>query len=323
MSIRIGVDLGGTNIALGLVDENHKIIKKMSVPTDVSSADAVADGIADAVMALLSGAGLTLANTDAIGIGAPGIVDAERGVIDYVCNLPMRYYPLAEAVAFRLGVEKGFIRLENDANAAALGEMLAGAGNRTEHKMRHFMLITLGTGVGGGIIADGRILPSFNHAGGELGHTVISVDGVPCACGRRGCAEAYCSATALVRQAREAGLSQITGAKDVFDLAREGNGTAKAVLDVYFNYVAVMLANFINIFQPQMIAVGGGVSGAGDELILPLRERIFPDMIYNRDQPEELYTQLVCATLGGDAGIIGAAGIIDAAKNRKETSTFR
>ncbi len=309
MSLYIGVDLGGTNIALGLVDGEYNIVRKMSVPTDTSSADAVADGIGSAVGELLCREGLTLSDVCGIGVGAPGIVDAERGVIDYVCNLPMRYYPLGGEIAKRLGVPDGFVRLENDANAASLGEMLAGAG-REKCDLHDFMLITLGTGVGGGVISNGKILPSFNHAGGELGHSVIVVDGVPCGCGRQGCAEAYCSATALVRQAREAGLADVKGAKDVFDLAREGNATAKRTLDGYFKYVAVMLANFINIFQPEVLAVGGGVSGAGDELILPLCGLIFPDMIYNRDQPKEMYTKLVKATLGGDAGIIGAAALV-------------
>lgn len=307
MSLRVGVDLGGTNIAVGVVDDSYNIVRKLSVSTDPTSADSVADGIADAVRALLDKLGLTLDDVDGIGIGAPGIVDAEHGVIDYVCNLPMVYYPLGKAVADRLGVSERFIKLENDASAAALGEVLAGAGKGA----RDFMLITLGTGVGGGVIADGKILSSFNHAGGELGHTVIVVGGEPCGCGRRGCAEAYCSATALVRMAREASLPSVTGAKDVFDAARSGDEAvktaAKAVLDSYFEYVATMLANFINIFQPEIIAVGGGVSGAGDDLIKPLRERIFPDMIYNRNQPKELHTRLCTATLGGDAGIIGAA----------------
>lgn len=315
MSIRIGVDLGGTNIAVGAVNGDCKIIKKLSYPTNPASADTVSDGIAEAVRALLSETGLSLSDVDGIGIGAPGIVDAEHGVIDYVCNLPMVYYPLGKAVAERLGVGEDFIKLENDASAAALGEVLAGAGAGA----RDFILITLGTGVGGGIITGGKILPSFNHAGGELGHTVIVVDGEPCGCGRRGCAEAYCSATALVRMGRKAAAKAaengiptllspcLTGAKDVFDAAKAGDVTAKSVLDVYFRYVATMLANFINIFQPEIIALGGGVSGAGDDLILPLRKLIFPDMIYNRDQPAELHSRLCTASLGGDAGIIGAA----------------
>ncbi len=308
MSLYVGVDLGGTNIALGLVDGQHNIVRKMSFPTDTSTADAVADGIANAVKTVLREEGLTLSDVSGIGIGAPGIVDAVNGVIDYVCNLPMRYYPLGVEVAKRLGVERDFIRLENDANAASLGEMLAGAG-KGNADLRDFMLITLGTGVGGGVVSGGKILPSFNHAGGELGHMVIAVDGVKCGCGRKGCAEAYCSATALVRMAKEAGLDGIAGAKDVFDLSKKGDGMAKAVLGEYFKYIAVMLANFINIFQPELLAIGGGVSGAGDDLLLPLRELIFPDMIYNRDQPKELYTKVVCAELGGDAGIIGAAAL--------------
>lgn len=312
MKLRIGVDLGGTNIAVGIVDESYNIIGRLSVPTPRTSADEVADKIACAVNELLSAHGLTVDELDGLGVGAPGIVDADKGVVDYVCNLPMRYYPLAEAVSERLDIgDAKRIRLENDASAAALGEMLAGAGKG----MRDFMLITLGTGVGGGIISDGKLLPSFNHAGGELGHTVIVVDGESCACGRRGCAETYCSASALARMGREAAksgkktmlTSTLTEAKAVFEAADKGDAVAASVLEAYFKYVAVMLANFINIFQPEAIAIGGGVSGAGEKLLAPLNKLIFPDMIYNRNQPKSMYTRLLTASLGGDAGIIGAA----------------
>ncbi len=316
MKFRLGIDLGGTNIAAGVVDENYSIVRKISLPTPTKSADAVADAIAKAVNIILSEEKLTLRELDGIGIGAPGIVDAEKGVIDYVCNLPMEYYPLAAEVAKRIGAEEGVVKLENDASAAALGEMLAGSGKG----MKEFMLVTLGTGVGGGIISGGRLLPSFNHAGGEIGHTVIVADGEKCACGRKGCAEAYCSASALARMGREAAVANgektlltasVTEAKAVFDAADLGDTVAKSVLDSYFKYVAVMLANFINIFQPEAIAIGGGVSGAGEKLMDPLNRLIFPDMIYNRNQPKSMYTKLVTATLGGDAGIIGAACLGD------------
>lgn len=315
---RIGIDLGGTNIAGGVVNEAHELLVKMSTPTDISSADAVADGIAELARQLCTAVGISPTDADSVGIGAPGIVDAEGGIIDYVCNLPMRYYPLAEAVASRLGLKKEKIRLENDANAAALGEMVAGAGCGT----RNFMMLTLGTGVGGGVIHNGHILTSHNHAGGELGHAVIVADGVLCACGRRGCCEAYCSASALVRMATEAvadaekagrktllaDVGKLDG-KAVYDALAEGDAVAREVTEKYHYYVAVMIANYINIFQPEAIAVGGGISGAGEALLLPLQKLIYPDMIYNRDQPESMYTKLVLATLGGDAGIIGAAAL--------------
>lgn len=309
---RIGIDLGGTNIAGGIVDENYNIIVKASVPTDISSADRIADDIAALCLRLCGDLGISVAEADSIGIGAPGIVDSEGGIVEYVCNLPMRYYPLTEAVARRLGVDKSLVKAENDANAAALGEMLAGSGKGS----RDFMMITLGTGVGGGVIHNGKILSSFNHAGGELGHTVIVAGGAPCGCGRRGCAEAYCSASALIRMAKEAlaagGESSLSSAsvidgKAIFAAAEGGDVLVAEIVAKYEYYVAVMLANFINIFQPEILAVGGGISGAGDSFLYPLKKLIFPDMIYNRDQPEELYTSLRLATLGGDAGIIGAA----------------
>ncbi len=309
---RIGIDLGGTNIAGGVVDGNHNIIAKASVPTNKSSSERIADDIAALCLRLCREAGISPKDAVSIGIGAPGIVDSGTGVVEYVCNLPMRYYPLTDEVARRLGVAKALVKAENDANAAALGEMLAGSGKGS----RDFMMITLGTGVGGGVIHNGRILTSHNHAGGELGHTVIVAGGEKCGCGRLGCAEAYCSATALIRMANEAlssgggtllsSCGDIDG-KKIFEAAEKGDAVALSVLEKYEYYVAVMLANFINIFQPQVLAVGGGISGAGDAFLAPLGKLIFPDMIYNRDQPEELYTSLRLATLGGDAGIIGAA----------------
>lgn len=315
---KIGIDLGGTNIAAGIVNDEYKIIRKTSKPTDRSTAESIVSGMADVVFTLCREEGISLSEISSIGVGAPGIVDSKKGVIDYVCNLPMRYFPLTEKLADALSYPKDKISADNDANAAALGEMLAGSGKGTTD----FMMITLGTGVGGGVISEGRILPSFNHAGGELGHTVIVADGEPCGCGRHGCAEAYCSASALVRMANEAlheaivegihsklaDYPEING-EVVFKAAADGDITAKDVLERYFRYVAIMLANFINIFQPEALAIGGGISGAGDALLLPLKELIFPDMIYNRDQPKELYTRLVLATLGGDAGIIGAAAL--------------
>ncbi len=309
---RIGIDLGGTNIAGGVVDESYSIIAKASVPTDTSSAHRIADDIADLCLALCEAAGISAKDSVSVGIGAPGIVDSDTGVVEYVCNLPMRYYPLTEEVAGRLGIDKALVKAENDANAAALGEMLAGSGKGS----RDFLMITLGTGVGGGVIHNGRILTSHNHAGGELGHTVIVAGGEKCGCGRLGCAEAYCSATALIRMAKEALSSgeptllasyDVIDGKRVFEAAEKGDAVALSVLEKYEYYVAVMLANFINIFQPQVLSVGGGISGAGDAFLAPLKKLIFPDMIYNRDQPKELYTSLRLATLGGDAGIIGAA----------------
>lgn len=317
---KIGIDLGGTNIAAGIVNDKHEIVRKLSTPTDTSSADRIVHDISELVHKLCRAENITLSEISSIGIGAPGIVNSKNGVIDYVCNLPMRYYPLTQKLAEALSYPKSQISADNDANAAALGEMLAGAGKGTEN----FIMITLGTGVGGGVISNGSILPSFNHAGGELGHTVIVADGESCGCGRKGCAEAYCSATALIRMANEAlancgenihslllsspEFSKING-ETVFKAAAMGDGLAKQVLDKYFRYVAIMLANFINIFQPEALAIGGGISGAGDALLEPLKHLIFPDMIYNRDQPKELYTRLVTATLGGDAGIIGAAAL--------------
>ena len=246
-----------------------------------------------------------------VGIAAPGIANGDSGVVEYCCNLPFRRFPLAEEVARRLGVER--VKIANDANAAALGEAVAGAAKGAKDSV----MITLGTGVGGGIILNGRIYDGFNHAGGELGHMVIEKDGALCGCGRRGCWEAYSSATALVRMTKEkieechaagretlmAKAERISG-RTACDAMRKGDEAAKEVYDRYVSYLACGLTNMINIFRPQVISLGGGVSGEGQSLIdalLPLvrKEQYGGEVVEN--------TELRIALLGNDAGLIGAA----------------
>ncbi len=217
------------------------------------------------------------------------------------------------------GIDVSRIRLANDADAAALGEYSAGAG-RGAHD---FLMITIGTGIGGSYISDGKILTGKNHAGGELGHSVIVYGGELCGCGRRGCAEKYCSATALVRITETAikeygrrGVETVmtelvksdgrVSGRTAFRAADAGDEAGKAVVDEYISYLACALTNYINIFQPEVLAVGGGVSNEGERLLAPLRERVYAEM-YNKRQPTEMYTRICRAELGGDAGIVGAA----------------
>lgn len=309
---RIGVDLGGTNIAVGLVNEKMEIVKKTSAPTRAErSAEAIAEDIAALCRGLCRQQGIEPRELVSVGIAAPGIANGDSGVVEYCCNLPFRRFPLAEEVARRLGVER--VKIANDANAAALGEAVAGAAKGAKDSV----MITLGTGVGGGIILNGRIYDGFNHAGGELGHMVIEKDGALCGCGRRGCWEAYSSATALVRMTKEkieechaagretlmAKAERISG-RTACDAMRKGDEAAKEVYDRYISYLACGLTNMINIFRPQVISLGGGVSGEGQSLIdalLPLvrKEQYGGEVVEN--------TELRIALLGNDAGLIGAA----------------
>jgi len=246
-----------------------------------------------------------------VGIGTPGSINPKTGIVTYSNNLGFYDLPLGDMLKERLGVD---LFLENDANAAAYGEYIAGAGRGT----KNFIAVTLGTGVGGGIIIDGKLYSGSNYAGGELGHTVIQMNGEACTCGRLGCYEAYASATALIRQTKQAmirfpessmwqlcdGKLDNASGKTAFNAMRNGDEAGKAVVDNYIGYVAVGLANIINTFQPDVICIGGGISKEGETLIAPIREIISGEN-YARNIPAK--TVIKAADLGNDAGIIGAA----------------
>ncbi len=310
---RLGVDLGGTNIAVGLVNENLELVKKLSVPTGATrpGEEIVAD-IAALCKKLCEETGISLTDVVSIGIATPGIANHDTGVVEYANNLPFRKFPIAELLRKDLG-EDVTVKIENDANAAAWGEACAGAAKGT----RNSIMITLGTGVGGGIIIDNKVYSGFNYAGGELGHIVIQVDGAPCSCGRKGCWEAYSSATALIRMTKEkieeckasgratvmADAPKVSG-RTACDAMRAGDEAAKEVYDKYIKYLASGLATIINIFQPEVISLGGGISGEGQSLIDSLLPIIRSEQ-YGGGVVE--MTDIRIAKLGNDAGIIGAA----------------
>lgn len=310
---RLGVDLGGTNIAVGLVNENLELVKKLSVPTGATrpGEEIVAD-IAALCKKLCEEMGISLSDVVSIGIATPGIANHDTGVVEYANNLPFRKFPIAELLRKDLG-EDVTVKIENDANAAAWGEACAGAAKGT----RNSIMITLGTGVGGGIIIDNKVYSGFNYAGGELGHIVIQVDGAPCSCGRKGCWEAYSSATALIRMTKEkieeckasgratvmADAPKVSG-RTACDAMRAGDEAAKEVYDKYIKYLASGLATIINIFQPEVISLGGGISGEGQSLIDSLLPIIRSEQ-YGGGVVE--MTDIRIAKLGNDAGIIGAA----------------
>lgn len=313
---RIGIDLGGTNIAVGLVNEDLKIVKKLSVPTRADRpGEEIAADMAKACRDLIASENIGISEIEAVGIASPGIANHDTGVIEYANNLPFKQFPLADLVRKDFPVAK--INVENDANAAAWGEAVAGAAKGT----RNSVMITLGTGVGGGVIIDNKVFSGFNYAGAELGHIVICAGGKPCSCGRFGCWEAYSSATALirmteakinacVRSGRKTLMKDIAdergkiSARTSYDAQRRGDFAATEVINEYLHYLAIGITNIINIFQPEVLSIGGGISNEKDNLLDPLiplirEEQYGTGLVTN--------TRIVIAKLGNDAGIIGAA----------------
>ena len=309
--VRIGIDLGGTNIVAGVVDENYKILAKAECKTNLPRAAAdIMDDMARLAKEAVQNAGLTMDDVVSVGVGCPGTCNVFTGIVEYSCNLDFNEVPLQEELARRIGKP---VFIENDANAAALGEAVAGAAKGAKSAL----CITLGTGVGGGIIIDGKIYSGFNCAGAELGHIVIVCDGEPCGCGRNGCWEAYASATALIRQTKAAieqnpdsRLAQMAkengrvNGRTAFDAMRAGCPVGQAVVDKYVFYLAAGLTNMVNIFQPEVLCIGGGVSHEGDALLIPVMKHIERDR-YSKHSKHQ--TRLCAAALGNDAGIIGAA----------------
>lgn len=309
----LGIDLGGTNIAVGIVDENMKIIARATSKTQVDSPEQVADAMAATAKEALKNAGLTLDDVPWAGLGSPGTVNRASGMIEFANNLPFSYTPLGQMLSDRLDGKR--VVMENDANAAAYGEYVAGALKGADNAVA----ITLGTGVGGGVIINHRIYSGSNFAGAELGHTVIQVDGRPCTCGRNGCWEAYASATGLIKTTKEhmekapkdsiiwklvdGDLSKVSG-RTAFDAMRQGDPVGQAIVDDYVKYVSVGITNMINIFQPDILCVGGGISNEGETLLGPVRAFVENEQ-YAMNSSKK--TVLCRAELGNDAGIIGAA----------------
>ena len=306
----IGIDLGGTNIAAGVVDESGHIIYKSSVPTLAQRPiEEIVEDMADLCVDIVDGAECSITDIKAIGVGCPGTVDNRTGVVAYACNLDMKNTELGALLRKRLGKP---VNVENDANAAALGEYAVNGNNEDS-----FVFITLGTGVGGGVIINGKPYRGFNSAGAELGHIIVNAEGEEiCNCGNKGCWEAYASVTALIRQTKRAmqldGLSLMhdwvkengaVSGRTAFDCAKMGDKTAKAVVDQYIRYVGVGLISILNIFQPSKILIGGGISKEGDYLLNPLKEFVYAGD-YNKYREK---TIIDIATLFNDAGIIGAA----------------
>ena len=308
----VGVDLGGTNIKVGICDGEGNILKKGSIKTGAErSADEITKSMAELTLQLISEMGLTAADIACAGIATPGTADSAHGVVVYCCNLPFLEYPLAQRYSDFTGI--GRVLIENDANAAAKGESVCGAAK----DYKNSITITLGTGVGGGIVIENGVYAGFNFAAAELGHIVIDFGGEQCACGRRGCWEQYGSATALIRIAQEA-MERDPGSvmwelcqgdrfrvdgRIPFQAARLGDLSAKKVLHRYLEGLSIGLINLVNILQPEIICLGGGISNAEDDLLLdPLRGLVLAGC-FDKSKPPRLER----ASLGNDAGVVGAA----------------
>ena len=303
----LGIDLGGTNIKGGVVSETGEILREASRPTHVEQGpDAIADGIAALIRELEAGETL-----GGVGLGCPGTVDDESGEVVCAFNLGLIGYDLRGAIRARTGYS---IRLGNDANLAALAEATVGAG-RGAHST---VVITLGTGVGGGVVLEGKMLTGWTGAACELGHMVIEEGGEPCTCGRRGCFEAYSSATALIRRTKTAmaahpeslmhAVAEENGAVDgrtAFTARERGDAAAAEVVREYVKYLASGVTNVINIFFPEVIAFSGGIANQGEALLAPLREEVARQEFGSRYVRR--HARIVRCELGYQSGIIGAA----------------
>jgi len=306
----LGIDLGGTNVAVGVVNSEGAIIGRGHRPCP-RGVQAIGAAIIDACREAVSDAGLSLADIEAAGLGSPGLVDVESGAVLFAGNLDLENAPLCAMISDALGVP---VLLGNDANVAALGEFLFGAGAGT----RNMIAITLGTGVGCGLVLDGRLYSGFNSFAGEVGHIYTEIDGRRCTCGRRGCLETYASATGLMVTAKECAakypesamyrlagedLERLDG-KLFFRALAEGDAAAQETFELYIAHLAHGLGTVVNLLQPEVICVGGGIAGAGEVLFAPLRERV-RELDFARNSGRNV--RIVGAVLGNDAGIIGAA----------------
>ena len=315
----LGIDLGGTNIAIGLCNENLEIIDKDSVPTKAERpGEEIVRDMAALCSTLVERNNLTAKDILRVGIAAPGSIDDVNGIVEYSNNIKMENFPIVDIFKKYFPAERVYIA--NDANAAALAEDLAGAAKGANVSL----MLTLGTGVGGGVIMNHKIYAgSANSGGTELGHTVICAGGRQCSCGRRGCLEAYASATALTKMTKEkmeelslkgipSKLFEVAekegkvSARTAFDAMRLGDDYAKKIVDDYIFYLAEGVTNMINIFQPDILTIGGGVCNEKDYLMVPLLRHVEREQ-YTRDNKNK--TKVMIAALKNDAGIIGAAGL--------------
>ena len=309
--VTIGVDLGGTNIVAGLVDEHLEIIDKCSVKTNVPrSIESIVQDMVLMVYTLMERNELDVKDVASVGVGVPCTANPENGHMEDANNLSFEDVPFLTLLGEQLPCP---VHFDNDANVAAWGEYQTGG-----YREDSFIMMTVGTGIGGGIILNGKLWPGINGAAAEFGHMTIACDDTPCNCGRRGCFEAAASANALIWRAKKrmsenpdcllwqlcGGNAEKIEAKTVFDGAAAGDRVCTELLDTYTTLLAEGITNIINIFQPAVLCIGGGVSRAGDALLVPVREKV-AERIYSKNSKRN--TTIELATLDNDAGVLRAA----------------
>ncbi len=307
----VGIDLGGTFIKGGIVDESGNILVEGKVPTESRlGGDKVVENISNLALDLVEKSGVARSAIVGLGMGVPGMIDGKAGNVIYSNNLDWKDFRIAKNVEKLTGF---VVKIANDANVAALGEVKFGAAKA----YNDVIMLTLGTGVGGGIVVDGKLIEGNKGAGAELGHSVIEMDGEPCTCGRKGCLEAYASATALIRNTKRAmeahkdskmwqdgGLDKVTG-KTSFDY-KDTDPYAKEVVDNYIKALASGITNFANIFRPEAVLLGGGVCAQGDALVKPLQALVDAEIFAGEMGPQ---VKIITAELGNSAGLLGAAAL--------------
>lgn len=312
MNYYIGIDVGGTFVKAGIVDESGNIVADGKIASECDKGgNKLAENAATLVMRLLEKSGISKDQIVGAGMGFPGFIDSKNGIVVYSNNVRLSDFPVVEIMQAKLWLK---VKVANDANVAALGEKMFGAGK----EYNDMVMITLGTGVGAGIIIDGKLFEGNRSAGAEIGHMLLVHGGEQCTCGRKGCFEAYSSATALIRDTRRAmqnhkdslmweigSIDNVTG-KTPFDYAKKDKYAAE-VVNNYIEMLGSALTDIANIFRPEAIIIGGGVCAQGDNLIVPLKQKIQSELFGADFGSPEVVLRI--AELGNKAGLLGAAAL--------------
>lgn len=299
-TVRLGIDIGGTTAKIGIVDQENRVMATTFVPTGTEDAKVVIRKIADSTLELLAREQLRPEQCRSVGIGVPGMVNRREGVVIYSNNLKWKQVHLVEEMETYLSLP---VAIANDADCAALGEAVAGAGKGVDS----MVLLTLGTGVGGGIVWNGKLFEGSLLGGVELGHMTIKEYGETCTCGRKGCLEAYASATAMRRISKNVYGMQLEPL-EIFKRAEQGEEQAKQIVNGYIYALGTGIVNIVNLLRPQRIVLGGGIASQGDVLLHPIREQMERECFGGTysELPE-----LVIASMGNYAGMVGAANLIE------------